>query len=80
MASIADRVRCSEELIALYPRERELRKGGSVELRLMSVRDEVQFLQFARALPWTNCCSSSATSQTTRSLRSGSGRCAGDRG
>ena len=51
MASIVDRVRRSEELIAHYPQERELRDGSSVDLRLMSVRDEVQFLHFARALP-----------------------------
>ncbi len=51
MASIVDRVRRSEELIAHYPKKRKLQNDGSVELRLMSVRDEVQFLHFARALP-----------------------------
>jgi L-amino acid N-acyltransferase YncA len=51
MTSISDRVRRNEELIAQYPLQRELRDGGAIELRLMSIRDEVRFLTFARSLP-----------------------------
>ena len=51
MTSITDRVRRNEELIAQYPLQRELRDGGTIELRLMSIRDEVRFLAFARSLP-----------------------------
>ncbi len=51
MPTIAERVRRSEQLLARYPQQRELRGGRSVELRLMSIRDEIRFLTFARSLP-----------------------------
>lgn len=51
MPTLTERVRRSEELIGRYPQERQLRDGRTIELRLMSVRDEVKFLAFARALP-----------------------------
>ncbi len=51
MTSIADRVRQGEEQMARYPLQRDLRDGGAIELRLMSIRDEVRFLTFARSLP-----------------------------
>ena len=47
MTTIADRVRRSEQLLSRYPQQRELRGGRSVELRLMSIRDEIRFLTVA---------------------------------